>query len=189
MLRYGERCGFSPSWAEPTLIYAAESGNVLALSPFTYEFDINHRIGGDQTALMVSASNGRFDAVKMLIDDGADSAIRDRGNNTAADLASSAGHSVVASLLLHHRSTDWKLIKTTESMIEELRRDSTYSELSEYESLLESKKFATLNAARLDCTIGKELVWFRATESCSIGLNDSGSLIWMFDQMRASHEW
>ena len=71
---------FPPKWAESALIYAAESGDLSALSPFTYEFDINHKIRGNRTALMLSAMNGKFDAVKMLIDEGADSAMRDNQN-------------------------------------------------------------------------------------------------------------
>ena len=189
MLRYGERCGFSPSWAESTLEYAAESGNLIALGPFTYEFDINYRIGGNQTALMIAAKNGKFDAVKMLIDDGADWKLLDFDGCTAADLATGAGHTVVSSLLNHRDSKDWALIKTTELKILELRRDATYSELDEYELLLESKKFQELKNARLNCAVDKELVWFIATDSCSIGLDDSGSTIWMFDKERACQEW
>ena len=190
MLRYGERCGFSPSWAEPTLTYAAESGNTIALSPFIHEFDINHKIGGNRTALMVSAANGRFHAVIELISGGADSSLRDNNNQTAEELAASAGHSDVASLLQHHQSGDWEQINILVHRIADLRRDSTSNELSEYESLLETLKFKKLNSRRDKCKLqGIELIWFRATDGCSIGLNDSGTLIWMFNDIRANCDW
>jgi hypothetical protein len=186
LLRYGEHCGFPPSWAEPTLTYAAESGNTIALIPFIHEFDINHKIGGNRTALMVSAANGRFHAVLELIAGGADPSLRDNSNQTAEELASSEGHSAVASLLQHHRSGDWERIQTLASMINDLRRDSMSNELCEYEPLLETFKFETLNSRRDKCNLqGKELIWFRATDGCSIGLNDSGTLVWMFNGIRA----
>ena len=70
-----------------------------------------------------------------------------------------------------------------------MRRDSTHNDLDEYELLLESNKFENLRNARLDCAVDKELIWFSATDSCSIGLDDSGSMIWMLNQQRACHEW
>ena len=84
----------------------------MRLGPFTHEFDINHRIGGNQTALMIAATNGKFDAVNMLINNGADWRLLDADGYTAADLAAGAGHPVVSSLLYLRDSKDWAQIRS-----------------------------------------------------------------------------
>ena len=169
------------------MAYAAESGDYPILNLlFIRLFNINHRMGGNQTALMKSAANGRFDAVLWLIDSGADSTIGDNNQRTAANLASDAGHEVVASLLEHHSTPNWESIKNTRDLIKELRTDSDFNKLSEYESLLKTKKFETLRSLRIDYILlpEDELFWFRATENCSIGLGKSGSLVWVFNKQR-----
>ncbi len=189
MLRYGERCGFSPNWAENTLIFAAESGSPLALMPFVHSFDINHRLEGNQTALMLAAAKGRFSSVKMLIDEGADSLTKDNDNRTAEDIARHEGHTTVAALLRNHRSANWASIRSAESMVYELRPDSIGNELDEYESLLATEKFESLNSIRIDgCKENDELVWFKATKKCAIGLDHTGSITWMFDGLRANND-
>ena len=169
------------------MAYAAESGDYLILNLlFIRLFDINHRMDGNQTALMKSAANGRFDAVLWLIDNGADSTIGDNNQRTAANLASDARHEAVASLLEHHSTPKWESIKDLRDLIIELRTDADFNELSEYESLLKTKKFETLRSLRIDYLLlpEDELFWFRATENCSIGLEQSGSLIWMINKRR-----
>ena len=105
-------------------------------------------------------------------------------------MATASGHALIASLLQHHSSSDWETIRTTESLILEMRSDSNFGKLAKYESLLKTKKFNTLNSLRADIALEEgELIWFNATKSCSVGLDESGSLIWMFDQMRSFHEW
>ena len=48
------------------------------------------------TALMAAASAGQQDAVALLLEHGADPALRDPAGRTAADLATEAGHSDLA---------------------------------------------------------------------------------------------
>ncbi len=51
------------------------------------------------TALMAAAAAGHADAVGLLLESGADPALRDRAGRTAADLAAEAGHATLAQRL------------------------------------------------------------------------------------------
>jgi ankyrin repeat protein len=57
------------------------------------KFDINHRDNVGCTALIIAASVGRSDVVKLLLDEGADPSIRDTENGlTALEVARNAKH-------------------------------------------------------------------------------------------------
>jgi hypothetical protein len=58
------------------------------------------------TALMEAASAGHQEAVALLLEFGADPALRDREGRTAADYATEAGHSDLASRLYTDAETE-----------------------------------------------------------------------------------
>ena len=187
MLRYGARCGFDPSWAESALSYAAKTGDTLAISPFLGDFDINHRINGNETALMLASRNGRFDTVMKLIHAGAGIRIPNQDGFDSQQIAESSGHYAIAALLELYESPSWKEIPPIVLQIRGLIRAS---QVASYETLLETPKFGQLLKLRMDCELETgEIIWFRATDRCSIGIDSSNSLIWMFDGARALHDW
>jgi len=55
--------------------------------------------GGAPSALMEAAAAGNADAVALLLEHGADAALRDREGRTAADHAQAAGHAALATRL------------------------------------------------------------------------------------------
>ena len=188
MLRYGAKCGFDPSWAEPALSYAAITGSTFALSAFVSEFDINHRINGNETALMLASRHGRFDTVLTLIANGADIAMQNQSGLDSIQIAEGSRHQTIAALLELYASESWNEIASLVLLIQELLFDSPSSQLESYETLLTTPKFRQLLELRLDCDLESgEIMRFRATDRCSIGFDRSGYLIWMLDGLRASY--
>lgn len=67
----------------------------LSVIPCSTNSKNNH---GD-TALMVAASAGMSNVVRLLIDAGADRNLRNKKRKTAADIAAATGHLVIAQML------------------------------------------------------------------------------------------
>jgi uncharacterized protein len=66
---------------------------------------LQHKVNCDSknnhgdTALMVAASAGMSNVVRLLIDAGADRNLRNKKRKTAADIAAATGHLVIAQML------------------------------------------------------------------------------------------
>lgn len=89
--------------AEKNLCDMAEKGDIAQLRNFLSKgADINglHCLDGCRyTALMKAASHGRIEAVRFLLEMGADATLRSGDNKTAEDLARIANHHAIAALL------------------------------------------------------------------------------------------
>ncbi|WP_149535254.1 ankyrin repeat domain-containing protein [Siccirubricoccus phaeus] len=80
--------------ADPVVL-AARHGRVAVLRLLLQAGGVAQPEGdpaGPPTALMAAAAAGQEEAVALLLEHGADPALRDRQGRTAADLAAAAGH-------------------------------------------------------------------------------------------------
>ena len=84
------------------VVKAAESGNIERLSQLLDrgDFKINDSFDGDGTALLIAAKHGRIEAVRWLMDHGADPNVASPGDGNPLIAAAGHGHVEVASLLL-----------------------------------------------------------------------------------------
>lgn len=67
---------------------------------------LNFRLQHGQTALMLGASHGRLDTVKLLIEAGADVNIQDEDGSTALMCAAEHGHGDIVKYLLAQADCD-----------------------------------------------------------------------------------
>ena len=64
---------------------------------------MNRHLNGDRTALMHASANGQSDIVKLLLDENVDTLTRDDNGKTAAEIASTNGHTHIADQIIKHR--------------------------------------------------------------------------------------
>lgn len=89
--------------AVPTLIDAAEQGNLPAMDDFLVGQQlVNMRNACLWTPLMMAALNGHYDAVQKLLKKGAEVDMVDKGGYSAMMLAASNNFSSIVELLVQH---------------------------------------------------------------------------------------
>ncbi len=99
-----------------TLFDAAEQGNLVALDEFLVGSQwVNSRTACQWTPLMKAALNGHPEAVRKLLDKGAQVELVDKGGYSAMMLAASNGHVEVVRLLLDH-GADIDRVEQTQGM-------------------------------------------------------------------------
>ncbi len=99
-----------------TLFDAAEQGNLVALDEFLVGSQwVNSRTACQWTPLMKAALNGHPEAVRKLLDKGAQVELVDKGGYSAMMLAASNGHVEVLRLLLDH-GADIDRVEQTQGM-------------------------------------------------------------------------
>jgi ankyrin repeat protein len=69
--------------------------------------DIDARNKAGETALMLAASLGDTKTVQVLIDHGANAALRNKMKKRAEDMAEAAGHDTVATQIQVYRKQKW----------------------------------------------------------------------------------
>lgn len=95
LLEYGANVNASDKFAMTPLHRAAEMGRLDAIVALGADKQINIDSRGikDSTPLMLAAQNGHIEIVKLLLERGADSTLRDRNGRTARDRAEDAQRS------------------------------------------------------------------------------------------------
>lgn len=91
------------------LHYAATIGNVELIKLFIANYAyIDAAAPNETTPLMMAARADHFDAVKLLLDEGADSTLKNQLGMDAADFAKSMGHTTLATALRERINSDLK---------------------------------------------------------------------------------
>ena len=87
---------------DEVVIHAAEKGSIPRLRQLLDNgtFKINHAFEGDGTAMMIAAKYGHIDAVRFLLDRGADPNVASRGDGNALIIAAATGELEIARMLL-----------------------------------------------------------------------------------------
>lgn len=86
-----------------SFLIAACKGNVEILSEYLKKIDVNATDDKGQTALMCAASYGRNDALRFLLDNGADRNMKDKDGWTAMKWAYEYGHGETLAFLSTYR--------------------------------------------------------------------------------------
>jgi ankyrin repeat protein len=91
------------------LHYAATIGNVELIKLFIANYAYIDAAAPNQTTpLMMAARHDHFDAVKLLLDEGADSTLKNQLGMDAAEFARSMGHTTLANALRERIDNDLK---------------------------------------------------------------------------------
>lgn len=185
LLGYAEDQNFSEGWADETWVTAAKRGDFITLRHFSLKNDLNRKIEGDQTALMLVAANGHFNMAKFLLVQGVDTTIRNASGKTAFDIATSANQLEIATLIAASQSDSWEIILRTELMVKALNRISRRTR-EQFDELLSTKNFSELAILRIEKPQNEtEIYWFQAAEGISIGLALSNNrFTWMLNGNR-----
>ena len=104
MADYWKKIEKKGSFSEEDVFFkAASDGDLGSVRGYLLdkddELDPNSRDVDDQTALHLAAMNGHLEAVRLLLDHGADLEVRDEDGRTPLDLANAHRHVQVADLL------------------------------------------------------------------------------------------
>jgi ankyrin repeat protein len=103
--KFDGRVSYSLLFGLTDLLSAIDSGDLAGIGEALKNVDDINAGQGGGTALMLSAYNGNLDAVRLLLDSGADPNIQESVQNmTALMLAASEGHKDVAEFLLQRRA-------------------------------------------------------------------------------------
>jgi len=189
LLRYGAECGFPDNWADDLLADASREGDLMTVIAFVNCSDIDRKIDGDRTALMHASANGQFHLVKYLVEENAETGTRDRNGKTAAEIAVENNHEPISGYIVASQSELWGSVCETEKWVHDLQHERISNGADEIE-LLATPEFSELNSKRIDVPlIDNELMWFRATESISIGMYHNGGFTWMINGTRVPDVW
>lgn len=171
-------------WADRAIVKAARNGDYLNLRRFSYKLDLNRRVDGDNTPLMLAAAHGRFNAAKFLLVNKVDPNIRNNNGETALDIALSTGHPEIAALIAMAHGVDWETVVSLEAAIWFLQFDLRHG--WDTEEVLQSVKSSGLHDLHIDIPlIGVETAWFQINDRLRIGTSSSDfGFVWIIDGVR-----
>ena len=185
----GDQRNLPYGWVDQALKDVVERGDRLCFAGFCSGFDLNHRIEGDYTAMMLATERGHYKIVFKLLMRGADPFLKNKQGCTALDLAEERGFANIVFLLNLRMDDEWQsfcdFFQKLELFNGNIANDIDYLWDGDIEKQLQKPKFARLARNKMDIELlPDEIIWFENSTSIAIGIDKDFRLRWMKDGLR-----